>query len=63
MSSVTEPASRKGDDVIIWNLLANDEGSDSPEELWRNRARKYAGEPVHTGFLMSKCTWVAKRKV
>ena len=47
------PASRKGDDVIIWSLLADDDGCDSPEKLWQSRARKYDGEFVHTGFLMS----------
>ena len=47
------PASRKGDDVIIWSLLADDDGCDSPEKLWQSRARKNTGEFVQTGFLMS----------
>lgn len=47
------PASRKGDDVIIWSLLANDDGCDSPEKLWQPRARKYDENFIHTGFLMS----------
>lgn len=47
------PASRKGDDVIIWSLLADDEGCDSPEKLWQSRARKHDGDLVFTGFLMS----------
>ena len=47
------PASRKGDDVMIWSLLANDDSCELPEKLWQSRARKYDGEFVHTGFLMS----------
>lgn len=44
------PAIRKGDDVIIWSLLANDDGCDSPEKLWQSRVRENS---VQTGFLMS----------
>lgn len=47
------PASRKGDDIVIWSLLASDNGCDSPEELWGNKVRESNGEFVHTGFLMS----------
>ena len=46
------PASRKGDEVVIWSLLAIEEAEDSPEELWRNKLR-IDSESVHTGFLMS----------
>ena len=46
------PASRKGDDVVIWSLLANDDGLDSPEKLWQTTLQTY-GNFVHTGFLMS----------
>lgn len=43
------PASRMGDDVVIWSLLVNEDKCDSPEELWRSKLGKY----IHTGFLMS----------
>ena len=49
------PASRKGDDVIIWSLLVNDDSYDSPEEFWRNKGPRYRflENTVNTGFLMS----------
>ena len=47
------PASRKGDDIVIWSLLSNEESCDSPEGLWRNKVRESVGYFVHTGFLMS----------
>lgn len=47
------PASRKGDDIVIWSLLANDDSSDSPEKLWQKKGDKYVENFVHTGFLMS----------
>ena len=47
------PASRKGDDIVIWSLLSNEESCDSPEGLWRNKVREFNGDLVHTGFLMS----------
>ena len=47
------PASRKGDDIVIWSLLSNEESCDSPEGLWRNKLREFIGYLVHTGFLMS----------
>ena len=44
------PASRKGDDVVIWNLLSHNDGCDLIEKFWRNNlGRNY----VMTGFLMS----------
>ena len=47
------PASRKGDDIVIWSLLSNEESCDSPEGLWRTKVRESIGYFVHTGFLMS----------
>lgn len=43
------PASRTGDDIVIWSLLVNEDKCDSPEEFWRSEL----GEFIHTGFLMS----------
>ena len=44
------PASRKGDDVVIWSLLTHNDGCDLIERFWRNNV---GGKDVMTGFLMS----------
>lgn len=46
------PASRNGDDMVIWSLLANERACDSAEDFWHKVAR-ISGDFVHTGFLMS----------
>jgi hypothetical protein len=43
------PASRKGDDIVIWSLVFNDEPCYTAEDLWRRRVGTY----IHTGFLVS----------
>lgn len=53
------PASRKGDDIVIWSLLASEEAHELPEELWRNQPR--GDSKVHTGFLMSSAPRLRKR--
>jgi len=45
------PASRKGDDVVIWSLLTGASKSDNPKQLWQENFG--VGDHVHTGFLMS----------
>lgn len=48
------PASRQGDDVVIWSLLVNENKYDSPGELWRSKLGDHnIGEYIQTGFLMS----------
>ena len=47
------PASRKGDDIVIWSLLVSEDSYDSPEDLWRKTMYGDSGNFVHTGFLMS----------
>ena len=42
-------ATRDGDDVVIWSLLANDVAIKSAAELWKSQI----GAEVQTGFLMS----------
>lgn len=51
------PASRKGDDVIIWSLLVNNNKCELPEDFWRRNL----GELIHTGFLMSSAPRVDAR--
>ena len=46
------PASRGGDDVVIWRLLVAGTAFDSPEILWRSKLH-ISGDMVQTGFLMS----------
>ena len=45
------PASRKGDDVVIWGLLTSDIKFDSAEDFWLSRV--FWSDSVPTGFLMS----------
>lgn len=53
------PASRKGDDIVIWSLLTGEDISDTPSDLWqRNYSPRWLTWPrppgqVNTGFLMS----------
>ena len=51
------PASRKGDDIIIWSLLVDNDKCDLPEEFWRRNL----GKLIHTGFLMSSAPRVDAR--
>jgi hypothetical protein len=43
------PASRKGDDVVIWSLILNDELFYTAEAFWGSRV----GTQIKTGFLVS----------
>ena len=46
------PASRPGDDVVIWSLLFAGEAYEFSEQLWRHNVR-IPDNAVQTGFLMS----------
>lgn len=43
------PASRKGDEVVIWSLVSSDKPCYTAEALWRSRV----GIAIQTGFLVS----------
>jgi hypothetical protein len=51
------PASRKGDDIVIWSLLFNDEPYYTAEAFWRSRI----GTSIRTGFLISSAVRVRAR--
>ena len=46
------PASRSGDDTVIWSILVTGRALGSPKDLWRDKHHSNS-EYVHTGFLMS----------
>ena len=54
------PASREGDDIVIWTLLACEEAYELPEELWWNKLH-ITSDIVHTGFLMSSAPRLGKQ--
>ena len=54
------PASRQGDDVVIWSLLVTGEAYESPEKLWRHNVR-IPDDAVQTGFLLSSAPRLGTR--
>lgn len=42
-------ATRDGDDIVIWSLLAHEEATKDPVEVWKSQL----GESIETGFLLS----------
>lgn len=64
------PASRKGDDIIIWSLLTGEDTSDTSDDLWqRNFNPSFNSYPpipdlpneISTGFLMSSARRMKQR--
>lgn len=51
------PASRPGDDIVIWSLLLQDEVCHDAESFWRSRE----GSGLATSFLMSSAPRLRKR--
>lgn len=51
------PASRPGDDIVIWSLLLQDEVCHDAESFWRSRE----GSTLATSFLMSSAPRLGKR--
>ncbi|MCJ1460460.1 hypothetical protein MMC28_010842 [Mycoblastus sanguinarius] len=51
------PASRQGDDVVIWSLLVGNGKCESAEELFRRDIE----ENIHIGFLMSSAPRLKKK--
>lgn len=47
------PASRKGDDIVIWSLLTGNVKFDLAEDLWLSNIWEPLDSPIHTGFLIS----------
>ena len=43
------PASRPGDDIVIWSLLLNEKVHENAIDFWRSRE----GHSIHTSFLVS----------
>lgn len=61
------PASRKGDDIIIWSLLTGEDTSDTPDNFWqRDFGTRFETWPqlpkeISTGFLMSSSRRMKQR--
>lgn len=47
------PASRKGDDIVIWSLLTGNVKFDLAEDLWLSKISEPLENYIHMGFLIS----------